>query len=195
MTRTLPPYCTAEELTQLGFHSFGSNVRIDRTCRFYGAEHICIGSNVRIDAYSVLSASEAGLRIGDYIHISVGVTITGGGAVTLEDFCGLSARVALFSSNDDYAGGAMTGPLVPEAFRHVKTAPILIRRHAVVGSGSIILPGVAIGVGAAVGALSLVKRDVADFAIVSGNPLRQIGERARTFLEYEERMRKQAGCV
>jgi len=189
---SLPDYepFTRAELMAMGVAEVGSNVSVDRTCRFYGTRNISIGNNVRIDAYSVLSAGEGGIKLGSFIHLSAGVGIFGAGAVTVEDFTALSARVSVFSSNDDYNSGAMTNPLVPEEFRNAIDAPVLIRRHVVVGAGSVILPGVEIGVGAAVGALTLVKKDVPEFAIVAGNPMRQIGNRGRKLLEYEKQLRE-----
>lgn len=180
---------TPGELRELGVTITSERVWIDRTCRFFGARNIRIGSDVRIDAYCVLSASAAGMDIGNHVHLSVRATILGQGNVTLEDFCGLSANVSVFSSNDDYSGGAMTNPTLPDEFRNVTTAPVLVRRHAVVGCGSVILPGVTLGVGAAVGALTVVRKSVPDFAIVAGNPMQVIGERGRQLLELEKKLR------
>jgi acetyltransferase-like isoleucine patch superfamily enzyme len=42
-----------------------------------------------------------------------------------------------------------------------------------------LLPGVTVGTGAVVGAGSIVTRDVAPYAIVAGNPAKQIGVRNR----------------
>lgn len=182
------PAFSSQELRDLNLHAVGRNVLIDRTCRFYGAERITIGSNVRIDAYCVLSAGPEGIHIGNYIHLSTGVTIVGGGQVTLEDFVGLSSRVSVFSSNDDYSGEFMTGPMVPAHMRRASAAPVLFRKHAIVGSTSVVLPGVTIGIGAAVGALSLVKSSVDDFTIVAGSPARCLGKRSRALLELEARL-------
>lgn len=44
-----------------------------------------------------------------------------------------------------------------------------------IGAGAIILPGVVIGKFAMVGAGSVIRRDVKDFALVLGNPSRQVG--------------------
>ena len=52
---------------------------------------------------------------------------------------------------------------------------ITIRYGASVGANSTILPGVTIGRFALVGAGSVVTRDVPDYALVSGNPARQVG--------------------
>jgi galactoside O-acetyltransferase len=177
-----------EELRALGITLTSDDIRVDRSCIFFGASNIRLGSNVRIDAYCVLSGSPAGLELGNHVHLSVRVAILGQGKVTLEDFCGLSANVSVFSSNDDYSGGAMTNPTIPEELRNVTTAPVCIRRHVVVGAGSVILPGVTLGVGAAVGALTVVRRSVPDFAIVTGNPMQIVGERGRQLLQLERRI-------
>jgi dTDP-4-amino-4,6-dideoxy-D-glucose acyltransferase len=179
---------TPKELRDLGITLSSDHVRVDRSCIFFGANNIRLGSDVRIDAYCVLSGSPAGLEIGNHVHLSVRVAILGQGKVTLEDFCGLSANVAVFSSNDDYSGGAMTNPTIPDELRNVTTAAVCFRRHVVVGAGSVILPGVTLGIGAAVGALTVVRRSIPDFAIVAGNPMQIVGERGRKLLQLEERM-------
>ena len=46
---------------------------------------------------------------------------------------------------------------------------------AAIGAGAIILPNVTVGRFAMVGSGSVVTRDVADYALVAGNPARQIG--------------------
>lgn len=51
-----------------------------------------------------------------------------------------------------------------------KKAPIAIGDYAWIATSAIILPGVTIGRGAVVGAGAVVRRDVPDYAIVSGNP-------------------------
>ena len=104
----------------------------------------------------------------------------------MEDFCGLSGRVNVYSVSDDYSGRSMTNPTVPDELRNVERAPVRVRRHVVVGSGSVIMPGVTLGLGATVGALSFVTKSVPEYAIVMGNPLRRVGTRDRTLLEKEK---------
>jgi acetyltransferase-like isoleucine patch superfamily enzyme len=179
-----------EELRSLGL-TFGHDVFVDRSCRFYGANEIHLGDHVRIDANCVISCGAGGVRIGSFVHISVGVAILGSGGLVMEDFTGLSAHVCVFSSTDDYIGGAMTNPTVPSALRNVKDAPVILRRHAVVGAGSVVLPGVELGVGAAIGALTVVRKSVPAFAIAAGNPMRIVGKRGRDMLEHEDEVRAQ----
>jgi acetyltransferase-like isoleucine patch superfamily enzyme len=58
--------------------------------------------------------------------------------------------------------------------RHWRTfeKPIVIKDYAWIAEHSIILPGVTIGRGAVVGAGAVVRFDVPDYAVVSGNPAR-----------------------
>lgn len=179
---------SAEELQAIGFAAIGNKVLIDRTTRFFGVGRISIGSNVRIDAYSVLSAGAGGISIGNHVHIGVYVFLTGAARIELHDFSGLSGRVSIYSSNDDYNGDALTGPTVPDDCRKVTSAAVIVGRHAVVGAASVILPGVTISEGACVGALSLVKRGVPAFSIVAGQKGQLIGQRKKDFLKLEERL-------
>jgi len=56
---------------------------------------------------------------------------------------------------------------------------VTIGDHVWIGYRAIVLPGTAIGDGAVVAAGAVVTRDVPPYAIVAGNPARQIGERSR----------------
>jgi acetyltransferase-like isoleucine patch superfamily enzyme len=178
-------FLTANELGRLGFAALGNNVQIDRTALWFGAHNVRIGSNTRVDAYCVVQAGDAGVSIGSFVHLATGVSIGGSGGVEIGDFCGLSLNVALYSSNDDYSGGSLTNPMVPIEFRDVVSARIVLEKHAIIGSGSVLMPGVRIGTAAAVGALSFVNKNVPAFAVVSGNPLRRIGSRDRSVLDKE----------
>ena len=57
------------------------------------------------------------------------------------------------------------------------TGPIEIGADAFIGAAAMILPGITIGEGAAVGAGSVVTKDVEPWTIVAGNPARLIGVR------------------
>lgn len=83
----------------------------------------------------------------------------------------------------------MTNPTIPAEYTNVKHADVLLGRHVIVGSGSVILPGITLEDGVAVGALSLVQRDCNSFGIYAGNPARRISERKRDLLEVELRMK------
>ena len=182
------PYLTDSELRQLGLKDFGERVRISTRASLYGAAHIALGSDVRIDDFCVLSAGAGGIRIGSFVHLGVACTLIGRARIELGDFAGLSARVAVYSSSDDYSGESLTNPTVPEAFSAVQHAEVIIGRHVIVGAGAVILPGATIGQGAAIGALTLVTKPCAEFGVYFGAPARKIGERKRTVLELERQL-------
>jgi dTDP-4-amino-4,6-dideoxy-D-glucose acyltransferase len=184
-----PGFLTREGLREVGLGTAGDDVHVDATAIFYGASRIALGSHVRIDAGVVLSAGDGGIVVGDHVHIAVRVFMTGAARIELRSFAGVSAGTAIFSSNDDYRGGWLTGPTVPDDLRNVTSAPVVIEEHAIVGAGSVILPGITIGKGAAVGALTLVRKDVPPFAIVVGSRGEVIGERDRKLLELERELR------
>lgn len=188
-----PDFLSAEELQAQGFKSIGTHVLIDRTVRIHGASRINIGSNVRIDAYGVISAGIDGINIGDYVHIGTHLFMAGAGRIEMHDFSGLSGKVSVYSSNDDYHGTALTNPTVPEEFRNVTSAPVTIGRHVIVGAGSVILPGVTLHEGASVGALTLVRKDVEAFSMIYGQGGMVVGQRKRDLLELEKALRAKSG--
>lgn len=169
----------------MGLASIGEDVQISDKASFYGASRIRIGSHVRIDDFCVLAAGVGGIDIGNYVHIAVGSSLIGAGKIKMNDFSGLSSRVSIYSSSDDYSGAWLTNPTVPDEFKNVHHAPVNLERHVIVGSGSVILPGIILEEGVAVGALSLITKNCTAFGIYVGNPARRVKERKRDLLELE----------
>jgi acetyltransferase-like isoleucine patch superfamily enzyme len=178
-----------DEIAALGFEAVGKHVLISRRASFHGASRVRIGDHVRIDDFCLISAGEGGIQFGSYIHLAAYSSIIGAGPVTIEDFANISSRVSIYSSSDDYSGASMTNPMVPDEFKNVDRRPVRIGRHAIIGSGSVVLPGVSLEEGAAVGALSLVREDCRTFTIYAGNPAGAVGERRRDLLELERKFR------
>lgn len=175
-----------DAIEKIGFASVGNNVQISDRASFYGTHQISLGNNVRIDDYCVLAAGVGGISIGDYVHIAVGSSLIGAGAIMMSDFSGISSRVSIYSSSDDYSGATMTNPTIPSRYTGVTHADVFLGRHVIVGSGSVILPGVTLEEGVAVGALSLVTKNCEAFGVYAGNPVRRIKERKRDLLELEK---------
>lgn len=175
-----------EVLDAMGFASLGKNVQISDKASIYGIEKISIGDNVRIDDFCTLSAGVGGIFIGRHIHIAVYSSLIGAGRITLGDFCNVSSRVSIYSSNDDYSGEKMTNPTVPSEYTGVYSAPVLLREHVIIGCGSIILPGVTLDLGVAIGALSLVKSNCEAFGVYAGNPATRIKDRSKNMLRVSE---------
>ncbi len=177
-----------DELHALGFAGLGGGVRISRNASIHGASRIVIGDHSRIDDFCVLSAGAGGITIGSHVHIAVHCALIGQGRIELCDYAGLSSRVTIYSSNDDYSGAHRSNPTVPAEYTQVSHAPVTLGRHVIVGAGSVILPGVTLHEGCGVGSLSLVRADCEPFGMYFGAPARRIGERQRTMIALGDRL-------
>jgi len=187
-------YLEREDLLEFGIKRVGENVRIHPTAILVDLEHIELGSHVRVDAYTIISASGGSFVTGDYVHISNHCTIMAGHGVKLSDFSGLSAGVKMFSTSDDYSGESLTNPTIPKHLLKVRSGKVVLGRHAIVGAGSIVLPGCDIGEGCAVGALSIAARSLSPWGIYAGIPARRIRDRSRRLLNDESLLLKTSDC-
>ncbi|PHS20748.1 MAG: galactoside O-acetyltransferase [Robiginitomaculum sp.] len=181
-------YYTENELSNIGFAHIGTNVLLSRKVSIYGAEHIRLGNNIRIDDFCILSAGEGGISIGNYIHIACYSSIIGAAAITLSDYCNISARVSIYSSNDDYSGEYLTNPMVPNKYTNVTHCSVYIGKHVIIGCGSVILSGTNIANGCAIGALSLVNKSLPEWGIYVGQPVKYIKARNKKLLLLEKKL-------
>ncbi len=153
-------------------------------------EVISIGDSVIIDDFVFIMGGERTI-IGSFVHIGAFTSIAGGGEFIMEDFSGLSGGVRIYTGNEDYAGGCLTNPTVPFPYRVASRSFVHIHKHAIVGANSVILPGVVIGEGVAIGANSLVKKDCEPWTTYFGSPAKPIGARPKEkMLELEAQLRK-----
>jgi len=81
----------------------------------------------------------------------------------------------------------LTNTMTGKDFKNILSAPVRVGRHAIIGTGSVVLPGVYIGEGCAIGAMSLVRSSTKPWTINVGIPCREIKERSRRLLEMEQR--------
>ncbi len=179
-------YLNDTQLAAIGLRSFGKKVYISDKASIYNPGAIQIGDNVRIDDFVVISAGEGGVKIGSNIHIAIFSSLIGQGHIELRDFCNISSRVSVYSSSDDYSGNSLTNPTIPNDFKTVVNAPVIIEEHVIIGSGSVVLPGIVLGKGCAVGALSLVNANLDPFTIYAGIPVKRIKQRSKVILELEK---------
>lgn len=180
-------YYTRHELEAMGFASLGTDVALHRQSNVVFPERIKLGSHVRIDGFVTLLGSGS-IEIGNYVHISPYCHLAGRGGIVFHDFSGLSSGVRIYTTSDDYSGAALTNPTVPEKYTNVTIRKVIIGKHVIVGSNSVILPGVEIGEGTAVGALTLVRKTLPPWSIYSGNPPSRLGERKRDLLALEKEL-------
>lgn len=170
-------FLTEDKIKEIGFKSVGENVFISDKASFYNPGNILIGNNVRIDDFCILSAGEGGIIIGNYVHVSCFVCMIGKGKIEMKDYSCFSVKCTVFSSSDSFTAMCFTNPMIPDEQREVYSANVTLGENAVVGSGSVILPGVTIGDSASVGALSLIKSDIPGGELWAGVPAKFIKER------------------
>lgn len=178
-------YMTEAEIAAVGFASTGKDVRLSRKASFYNPANICIDDFARIDDFCILSAGAGGIRIGKYVHVGCYSALIGQGSIVLDDFSGVSGRVSIYSSSDDYSGNFMCHATIPDEYRNVHTGDVILKKHSIIGAGSVILPDVVIEQGVVVGALSLVKENCAEFGVYTGIPAKRTKDRSRTLLDIE----------
>lgn len=176
-------YLSQAEMEAMGFATLGRNVRISDRASIYGASEMRLGDHSRIDDFCVVSGK---VEIGRNVHVAPFCLIAGGlPGVVLEDFSGLAYRVSVFAQSDDYSGETLTNPTVPARFKQELRQPVRIGRHVIVGTGSIICPGVILAEGSAVGAGSLVLKSCPPWTILAGSPARSLKMRKKDLMQLE----------
>jgi acetyltransferase-like isoleucine patch superfamily enzyme len=168
----------------------GQDVRIAPSVVIRYPELVSIGDHVAIDDFTYITTS---VEIDSYVHIGPHCSILGGreGKCSFEDFSGLAAGCRLICVTGDFFGSGLLHPFVPPAYRgELHGAPIALKKYAIVGTGTIIHPGVTLGEGAAVGSASLVLNSLDPWGVYFGVPARFYKRREnRRLLEYGQALR------
>lgn len=187
-------FYSKDELGQLGFQRIGDNVFISRKTSFYNSQLISIGNNVRIDDFCILSGK---VTLGDYIHIAAySAFYAGKYEIMLDDFVTISSRNVIYAESDNYVDASFSCPLIGDDFRKVYGGNVHLKKHVLIGTNCTILPGVNLGEGVSVGAMSLVKEDLKPWGVYVGIPAKRIKERDRDILKLEDEfLREKQGNI
>ena len=103
------------------------------------------------------------VKIGKRVFVNSNILLMARGGIVIEDDVQIAANVQLLTNNHDpYNRSILT------------CKPIYVRKGAWIGAGATVVPGIEIGKHAIVGAGSVVTKDVPDYAVVVGNPAKQI---------------------
>lgn len=170
---------------RLPFKQSGEDVTIFPFARIINPERIIVGDSVIIDDFVFLMAGQETV-IGSFVHLASFSSFLGGGRLVIEDFAGVSSGCRIYTGTDDFSGEGLTGPTIPSPFRAVVRSFVHIGRHAVVGANSVILPGVTLGEGCAIGANSLVNHDVEPWMVYAGVPARPLRPRRSDRIKFLE---------
>jgi galactoside O-acetyltransferase len=124
--------------------------------------------------------------LGEYVHIACYSSLIGKATITMKDFSGVSSRVSVYSSSDNYDGEWMTNPCLPDNITNTIHKEVVIGKHVVIGSNSVILPGVNLFDGCAIGAMSLVTKSVDGPYVMAGIPVKKIKNRKNNIFTLEK---------
>ena len=149
-------YVRVDLLKKSIFKKAGKNVSISKDCLIIGKENISLGSNIRIDSFTTIIANEGNLVIGNNVHIGSHSHILCTGGVRIGSHCTFSQGVKIYSQTDDYN---------------------------LIGSSTVILPGVKITKGCSIGALTLINRDIKKLGVYAGIPYKKIKNKKKKFIE------------
>ena len=175
---------------RFAFRACGEDVQIYPRAHIVSPEVISIGDSVIVDDFVFLTGG-AETRIGSFVHLASFSSYLGGGRLVIEDFAGISSGSRIYTGTDDFLGESLTGPTIPDALRRPVRSFVHVGKYVVVGANCVVLPGVTLGEGCTVGALSLVNRDCEPWTIYAGSPARPVKARRRDrIVELEEQLRR-----
>lgn len=115
---------------------------------------------------------KSGVNIGKRVYIGNLVYFDGEypHLITVEDDVSIGPSVLILAHSGASPFHQQTGIF------HQPPKHVLLKRGAWLGSGSIILPGVTIGIGSIVAAGAVVSKNVPDYSVAAGNPARVVSK-------------------
>jgi acetyltransferase-like isoleucine patch superfamily enzyme len=158
-----------------------AKARLPLSVRLYGRIYFRAGGDVEFgDGVSlvgtlvpieIVSHEGSHISIGEHTFINYGASITAYREVRIGRHCLLGHHLRIIDRNEY---GLEQREIAPPA------APVLIEDHVWIGAHVIILPGVRIGRNSAIGAGSVVTKDVPPNCLVVGNPARVLRQTIAT---------------
>ncbi|MGX2949002.1 acyltransferase [Frederiksenia canicola] len=162
--------------------------KIYDSAKIINKNNLSIGNYSQIDDFVFFNCGQKSI-LGAFVHISSFTSIVGGGEFYMDHFSGLSAGCRIITGSDDFMGGGLTNPTVPSEFTKVKKSFVSIGKHVIIGTNTIVLPGVTIGEGAAVAAGTIVRKNLQPWTIYAGIDCKPLKKRSsRKILELEDRL-------
>lgn len=160
------------------FNVCGEHLNISTGCIIKNRCNISLGNNVSFgmsnQIYAQGALGDAYLGIGNRCAFNSGVILTAdcGGEIKLGDDVIVGPNVVLRASNHQFSDKNL-----PIREQGHSAGKIVVGDNVWLGANTVILPDIAIGSGAIVGAGSVVTKDVEAFTIVAGVPAKIIGRR------------------
>ncbi|WP_162224259.1 acyltransferase [Halorussus salinus] len=130
--------------------------------RIVNPENLTLGEEVEIDDFVFLNCGRR-TELGDRSCLHAGTRVVGGGELVVGSDVAVTYNCVLVTRYSKATSHMSTR--VPSEERDDVMAPIAVGDEAFVGSNAVVMPGVTIGEGAVVTALSYVDEDVPPWTI------------------------------
>ena len=134
------------------------------------------GVGVRIDAFPKNNSKSKILKFGSHIQINDYVHIAAIESIEIGNHVLIASKVFITDHNHGYYGSEFQAdsPLSIPAERQEPSKPVIIRDKVWIGEHVCILPGVTIGEGSIIGAMSVVNKNIPPHSIAAGSPAKVI---------------------
>lgn len=159
------------------FKEMGADARISPPFRFYGLNQMSIGKGVIIHRDCWLQtiptpddSDVAKLVIQSHAGIGMGASISAARQVVIGEYVLLARNV--YISDHAHAFKDINLPIMQQGLGGI--APVSIGRSSWLGQNAVVLPGVTIGQHCVIGANSVVKSSIPDYAMAVGAPARVV---------------------
>ncbi len=119
------------------------------------------------------------INLGNHIWIGHYCLVDGTGGASIGEGTQISSHTVIYSHSSQDAIRLLGKDFIKIAAEKrpgYKIKPVKIGAYTFVGTSCVILPGATIGKGCLIGAGSLVKGNIPDYAIASGNPIKITGD-------------------
>jgi lipopolysaccharide O-acetyltransferase len=131
------------------------------------------GFGCRIEAIPINNNIKECIIIGNNVQINDYVHIGSVSSVIIEDNVLMASKIFITDHNHgSYSPNSSDNPTIPPALRKLSYKPVHIHKNVWIGESVCILPGVTIGEGSIIGALSLVNINIPSNCIAVGNPIK-----------------------
>lgn len=122
------------------------------------------------------------LKMGEHVWIGENTVLDASGGLEIGDHTSIGLNCLIFTHSSWLANMALENHSGSDL---IERKPVKIGRGCFIGGNSVIMPGVTIGERVTISPLTVVTKDVPDFAVVSGNPGRVFGKTELSHIESE----------
>lgn len=148
---------------------YGSKSKISPLAKIRKPEMVNIGDDTRIFPYTVLKPQENGIDIGNHCTIHEFGFLAGD--ISIGDGVRIAQKVSMHSFDHKMKSSQKIRK------QPLRQGEIVIQDDVWIGCDVTILKDVEVGEGAVIGAGSIVTDDIEPYAVVAGNPAKQIDTR------------------